>query len=196
MNVEHRRVTDAQITGLSRTAYSSLAGTELVKLLAAPVTDSATSPKDELIKEQTRRLRRNVEMAIEQGHACKNFVRIKEQNKSKFLCGVRSPHPCSHVADSDSFAAVCRRKARRMASSATPSCTSRRSSARRAKSRTSPPCELLALASALLLHRASSRSPSLSPTALDDRIASDCLECLGNCVPLCSSAVPYLACSS
>ncbi|GAA5977402.1 hypothetical protein JCM10908_004965 [Rhodotorula pacifica] len=77
----------AKLVGLSRSAHASLAGTELVDLIKAPLPTSATSPKDEDVKEQTRRLRRNVGMAMEQGHAYKGFIRIKPQAKKNKLLG-------------------------------------------------------------------------------------------------------------
>lgn len=72
-------------SGLSGAAHASLAGIELVNLLKAPLPVSASSSKDEEVKEQTRRLRRNVETAMEQGHAYKGFVRIKPQTKKNKL---------------------------------------------------------------------------------------------------------------
>lgn len=75
-------------SGLSGAAYASLAGTELVNLLKAPLPVAASSPKDEEVKEQTRRLRRNVGTAMEQGHAYKGFVRVKPQTKKNKLLRV------------------------------------------------------------------------------------------------------------
>ncbi|GAA5985277.1 hypothetical protein JCM10908_002599 [Rhodotorula pacifica] len=75
----------AKLVGLSRSAHASLAGTKLVDLLKAPLPTSASSPKDEEVKEQTRRLRANVGTAMEQGHAYKGFVRMKPQTKNKLL---------------------------------------------------------------------------------------------------------------
>lgn len=116
--------------GLSGSAHASLAGTELVDLLKAPVPASASSPQEEEVKEQTRRLRRNVSAALQQGHAYKALVRIKPQKKKNKLMYVPFPRPPDALPPSSSPGpdrlpppGARRTRPPRQQSSSTPFCT-------------------------------------------------------------------------